>query len=263
VGLAERRAGAQVFHVKQIERNASAVRKKTVTGPLAPEGVGAEVRARIEDLLNRVGFVPAAGGFLARMEKFAVALALWGSRIDLTAHPEDPSEITFHILDSLMPLVIARRPEGAILRRAFRPDGRVLEVGSGAGFPGMVLAAACDASFTLVESRRKRASFLSVTMAEMQLANVNVECARADPSRFSPEFDAVTARAVGDLPRFYRLAASALAKDGIALLYASPAQRLSLTEARSSGLSGYTRFPYEVPRGPEVVKRVATVWRKL
>src|SRR5579885_2785423 len=108
--------------------------------------------------------------FLQRMERFGAVLALWGARTNLTAKPEDPAEIAFHIADSLMPL-------------KFMPDilgegMRVLDFGSGAGFPGLVLASACDAQFTLAEARQKRASFLKVAAAEMGLDNTEILSAR-------------------------------------------------------------------------------------
>ena len=56
----------------------------------------------------------------------------------------------------------------------------MLDIGSGAGFPGLVIAAAINASVTLVEARRKRATFLTEAVIEMGLKNVRVECARAE-----------------------------------------------------------------------------------
>ncbi len=230
---------------------------------LSPEAVAAEVRARVVDELQRLNFTPAVEGFAARIEKFAGALALWGSRMNLTAHPDDPAEIAFHVIDSLMPAVIAACPEGTFLRSAFGRGKRILDIGSGAGFPGLVLATASEASFTLTESRRRRASFLAVTAAEMGLANVTVEAQRAQPSQFPTEFHVVIARAVGDLVGFFSVAASALLQGGIALLYASASQRLALAEARRLGLGDYTRYRYEVARGAQRVSRVAVVWRRL
>jgi 16S rRNA G527 N7-methylase RsmG len=70
----------------------------------------------------------------------------------------------------------------AALADAFVAGTRVLDLGSGAGFPALILAAACDADFLLMEARRKRASFLRLIAAEMGLANVQVDSARAEPA---------------------------------------------------------------------------------
>ena len=87
--------------------------------------------------------------------------------MNLTAHPEDPEEIAFHVIDSVMPVVLASL--NGPLHGTFDKGSTVLDLGSGAGFPGLVLAAASPANFTLIESRRKRASFLQVARAEMRL----------------------------------------------------------------------------------------------
>ncbi len=183
--------------------------------------------------------------------------------MNLTAHPEDPAEIAFHVIDSVMPVVIA--PSHKALAGSFAANQNVLDLGAGAGFPGLVLAAAAPAHFTLVESRRKRASFLTVAAAEMGLANVRVAAVRADAAGFAPQsrpFDLVTTRAFGDAPDFFAIAAAALRPGGVAMLYASPAQRLALDDARAAGLCDYTRVAYQVARRTERVNRVLALWRK-
>jgi len=78
----------------------------------------------------------------------------------------------------------------------------------------------------------------------------------------SAGFDTVVARAFGAPSDFYRIASAALREGGLAILYANPDQRLSLDIARESGLTGYTRIPYEVRRGVSTVKRVLAIWRR-
>jgi 16S rRNA G527 N7-methylase RsmG len=132
-----------------------------------------------------------------------------------------------------------------------------------------VLAAASEAHFTLAESRRKRASFLTVTVSEMGLQNVTIEAAHVRESRvepvypIEPVFDVVTVRAFGDPASVYRLAAAALRPGGIAILYANPSQRLQLEEAGASGLGEYRRLVYEVERGDSIVNRILAVWRRV
>lgn len=178
--------------------------------------------------------------------------------MNLTARPEDPEEIAFHIIDSMAPLVVGKRE----LAERFSADRRVLDLGSGAGFPALVLAAACCAHFILSESRRKRASFLTVAAAEMGLVNVLVDSARANASRLKPQFDVVTARALGPSPEFLELSSAALKPSGVAILYANPSQRFSFDGARAAGLSNYMRIGYQVPRRAERVSRVLALWCK-
>jgi 16S rRNA (guanine527-N7)-methyltransferase len=231
-----------------------------------PETIAREVRAIVDDSVKRHRLLTSPR-FLDRIEGLAAALATWGVRMNLTAEPEDPSELAFHIVDSLAPLFLASRDDGAFLIGTFSAGKRALDLGSGAGFPGLVLAAASEAHFTLAESRRKRASFLIVTASEMGLQNVTVEAAHVDASQvktvFEPAFDVVTARAFGDPVSVYRLAAAALKPGGFAILYANPSQRLQLEEAGASGLGEYRRLAYKVERGDSIVNRILAVWRRV
>jgi 16S rRNA (guanine527-N7)-methyltransferase len=185
-------------------------------------------------------------GFLDRIETFAAALALWGAKLNLTSAPDDPAEIAFHILDSLAPLIFERR---VLAGGAFEAGSRVLDLGSGAGFPALILAAASDADFVLLEARRKRASFLSVTVAEMGLSNAQVNSSRTEALRLEPIFDVVTARAFAEPAIVFETARAALKPGGRVILYASPAQRAAI-ELASAGLFDPAVFlEYQVPRG--------------
>jgi 16S rRNA (guanine527-N7)-methyltransferase len=236
-----------------------------------PSAVAQTVRTLVERELNALRFVPAALAFLARIEKFAEELARWGARMNLTAHPDDPQEVAFHMIDSLMPAVLAvvhgmlkteRDDTLSPLAGVFDSGKRVLDLGSGAGFPGLVLAAATAAHFTLVESRRKRSSFLRVVAAEAGLSNVTVEAQPSQALSLARNFDIVTARAFGEPAAVYEFAARALSPGGVALLYASASQRLALDAAHKQGLSAYTRIDYQVVRGDTKVARVLALWRK-
>jgi 16S rRNA (guanine527-N7)-methyltransferase len=250
-----------MFHVKH--RSPGSISHREGGLEEHPQNVASEACRLIETSLANLGFIPAKAGFIDRIGKFAATLALWGVRMNLTAQPRDPSEIAFHVIDSLMPLVIASCAEGSSIGEVFAKGTRVLDLGSGAGFPALVLAAACDADFTLIESRRKRASFLSTAAAAMELTNVSVEPARGEPARFTPIYDLVTARAFGRPALFHRSAVAALKRGGIALLYANPDQDLEIAKAREQGLGECTRFPYEVARGGKPVARIIAVWHRL
>ena len=166
----------------------AALRKKTLT----PDQIAAEVRAQLAPAIAPLGIVANTVQFLDRIERMAATLAVWGPKINLTAHPRDPDEIVFHVFDSIIPVSIAASAKILHLGRTHR----MLDVGSGAGFPGLVLAAAINASVTLVEARRKRATYLTEAAIEMGLQNVRVECARAESLDLRDSFDLVTSRAV-------------------------------------------------------------------
>ena len=87
-----------------------------------------------------------------------------------------------------------------------------LDIGSGAGLPGLVIAALVDGPMTLVEPRRLRATFLDETVASLGLGHrVTVECAKVE--KITGRFDTITARAVAPLDRLLSMALH-LAHDG-------------------------------------------------
>ena len=236
------------FHVKHSPSAAAA----------DPEAIAKSAREVIGRHLGP-GLTNLPHEFLERIERLAAGVALWGGRMNLTAHPEDPDELAFHVIDSVTPVVIGGSIE--MLAGKFCAGQRILDLGSGAGFPGLVLAAASDAHFTLIESRRKRASFLTVVVAEMGLRNADVIAARAEDAHLAHDFDLVTARAFGAAADFFALATTALKPGGIAMLYANPSQRLSLDAARAAGLADYTRVAYHIARRRDRVSRVLALWR--
>jgi len=193
--------------------------------------------------------------FPGRIERFARTLALWGARHNLTAQPEDPNEIAFHVLDSIGPL-IAYTPQNSLgaLRLAGR---RVLDFGSGAGFPGLVLAAASEAQFVLTESRRKRASFLSAAVADMGLDNVAVESTRASLAIGDHDFDFVTSRATGDIAEVLQIAHHSLRTGGVAIIYMSEAQKIdpASSTALRLGFAQVGGCEYQVARKQSRVRR--------
>ncbi len=219
---------------------------------LDPVQIGAAVRAIVEAFLLTVPGV-IEPDFAERIEKLASNIALWGSKMNLTAHPEDPEEIAFHIIDSVMPVVLAADPS-SILHGRFAIGRKVLDLGTGAGFPGLVLAAAAPADFTLVESRRKRASFLQVALAEMELKNAKIVVARAEEIGLERQYDLVTARAFGDPQEFFSLAARAVRPGGLAMLYANPAQIFG---------TNIERNPYSLTRKGVEFPRILAVCRQV
>ncbi len=247
-----------------VPSGATRVTRRARNAPaLAPGAVGAEVRRLVEARLARTDAVAAEALFLDRIERFAEALALWGTRFNLTAEPASPEAVALHVIDSLAPLLLARRSNAGVLADALERARTVLDLGSGAGMPGLILAAALDRlSFTLVEARRKRASFLSVAATAMRLANVRVESVRLPSRTFAERFDLVTARAFGRVENVYRIAAEAASLGGLLLLYASQAQPIALLVARAHGFESAAELTYEIDCDGHQLRRLV-VWKKV
>ncbi len=147
----------------------------------------------------------------AAISRFAVyvqTLLLWRNRVSLTTASTAKDIVRAHILDSLP------------LCRFIHAGMRVADLGSGAGFPGIPLAIACDrAHVSLVESRRKKANFLREAIRTCSLANAEVIEERVEHlgERGAGPWDIVVSRAVWRLADFLALAERLLTHGGLAI----------------------------------------------
>jgi 16S rRNA (guanine527-N7)-methyltransferase len=160
----------------------------------------------------------------ARLDRFVAVLTDWQQRINLIAPSTEPTLWTRHIADSLQLLPLA-------------PDARIwADLGSGAGFPGLViacgLAETADARVHLVESNGKKAAFLREAVHATGAPAV-VHAVRAeDFAKNLPErIDTVTARALAPLPKLLALAYPLLKKGAIGLFPKGRDVAAELTEA--------------------------------
>ncbi len=143
-----------------------------------------------------------------RFQTYAILLNQWNQKMNLTAVDQPEEVYEKHFLDCILPL------------KTEFPGKRVCDVGSGAGFPGLVFAIA-DTSLevTLVEPTGKRCRFLEAVCSELSLDNVTVVNARAEDyaEDHRESFDVVTARAVASLPVLSELCIPLVRKNGIFL----------------------------------------------
>ena len=146
------------------------------------------------------------GARIARARQFAADLAARGEELGLIGPLEIPRLWTRHILNS------------ALLGPLIRP-GRVGDIGSGAGLPGLVLAIARpDAQFILIEPMERRVDWLRRESEALELDNVEVVRARAEEVKLSPWLDQATARAVSALSKLIPLTVP-LVRSGGELLF--------------------------------------------
>jgi 16S rRNA (guanine527-N7)-methyltransferase len=139
---------------------------------------------------------------IARLERYLALLEKWNRVYNLTAIREPERMVTHHLLDSL-----------AILSHVHGP--RVLDVGSGAGLPGIPLAIASPAlAVTLLDSSDKKTAFLRQAVADLGLANATVVTARVESWETDARFDTIASRAFADLGEFVSAAARLLAPGG-------------------------------------------------
>jgi 16S rRNA (guanine527-N7)-methyltransferase len=147
-------------------------------------------------------------------ERLAPVVALLASDPTAPSSARAPEEAwRVHVADSLSGLVV---PEFAAARR-------IADVGAGAGFPGLVLAAALsDANVDLIESTGRKCAFMRRALEASEISNARVVCERAEtwatappPSGGREAYDVVTARAVGRLATLAELASPLLRADGL------------------------------------------------
>lgn len=155
--------------------------------------------------------------------RFAASLAEHGEERGLIGPLEPPRLWSRHILNS------------AIIAPLF-PVGRVGDVGSGAGLPGIVLAVARpDVQWVLIEPMERRIAWLNEQVAELGLDNVEVVRARAEEWKFGPVLDAATARAVSALRTLVPITAP-LVRDGGELILLKGASAANEIEAAEKQL---------------------------
>jgi 16S rRNA (guanine527-N7)-methyltransferase len=140
--------------------------------------------------------VPLSPHTVARLALYFQELMRWNAKVNLTGLTTERDIISKHFLDSLAAFKVIK-PDPTLIRPG--PGLRVLDVGTGAGFPGLVLKLQSpELAVTLLEPSQKKAAFLHHIIGLLGVAGVSVLLARIEhlkPGQAGP-FDLVTARAV-------------------------------------------------------------------
>ena len=165
----------------------------------------------------RLGLDIEASLVVSRIEQYLQLLLKWNQKINLTAE-KDPEEILKkHVFDSLQYV------------RAIEPGFRMMDIGSGAGFPGILLKIIFpQLQLALVESQRKRCSFLETVVRDLEMEQVTVFNARADDisGNQAGQFDVVVFRAVSGVQECLNLSERFLPSGGRVVLKKNPGENL-------------------------------------
>lgn len=168
---------------------------------------------------------------LSDLHRYEALILKWNRVYNLTALRSPSEVVSHHLLDSLAAVLPLRRwlggagvPDLALALglgggSSAAPSGRsavrLLDVGSGAGLPGVVLALALPGlQVTCVDTVGKKAAFIQQVASELGLKNLRAEHARVESLRALP-FDVVTSRAFSSLPDFVHLTSALLAPGGV------------------------------------------------
>ena len=131
----------------------------------------------------------------------------WNKVYNLTAVREPAEMLTHHLLDSLAVIAPLRRQAGG-------DAARLLDVGSGAGLPGVVIAICCpEVSVTCVDTVSKKAAFVQQAAATLKLPNLRGLHARVES--ITEPHDIVSSRAFASLADFVNWSRGALAGQGV------------------------------------------------
>jgi 16S rRNA (guanine527-N7)-methyltransferase len=210
-----------------------------------------EIEQTIEDGAKALGLLLPSGAS-GKLAQLLNELGRWNARINLTAIRDVESMIAAHVLDSLSV-------------RSLVAGRTVIDVGTGAGFPGLPLAITSpELDIMLIDSNGKKISFVRHMIGELDLPNVRAEHARVE--RFAPaeRFDTVIARAFASLPRLLELTRHLLDDAGVLLALKGqyPAAELdelqqcaepwdiNVTKLTVPGLGRHSRHAIRIRRAP-------------
>ncbi len=166
-----------------------------------------------------------------RLRDYAALLLRWNARINLVADSTLDEVWERHVLDSLQLLPLL-------------PDlpGSLTDIGSGAGFPGLVLAAATGRETHLVESDRRKGAFLLEAARTLGLKALHIHSQRIEMAR-PPPAAILTARALAPLEKLLGFSTHLLAPDGFALFPKGKTADEELTAAARHWTMHVERFP--------------------
>jgi 16S rRNA (guanine527-N7)-methyltransferase len=159
----------------------------------------------LAEVCATLGLTPTTGQIAALLGYLGL-LQRWNARYNLTAVRDRASMLTHHLADCL-----------AVVRPLQRQlaQGRVLDVGSGGGLPGVVIAVMLPAlDVTCVDAVGKKAAFVRQVAGTLSLSNLQTAHARVEALRAAP-FDLITSRALASLGEFCSLTRALRAPGGL------------------------------------------------
>jgi len=171
---------------------------------------------------------------------------------NLTRIINAPEAAIKHVFDSVVPW------------RHFAGARRVLDAGTGAGFPGIPLSVVLpDVRFTLAESTQKKARFVDSAVESLELHNVEVSSDRAEQLAVIQRPDIITARAVAPLDRLLDLFAKPMQQGAKLILYKGPEVENELAAVRKYRIKAEQLSRYELPdhMGTRVLLSIEAVAR--
>jgi 16S rRNA (guanine527-N7)-methyltransferase len=179
-----------------------------------------------------------------KFEIHAQELLFWNRKINLTTITNPVDMAVKHFIDSIAPIQFS--PKNSVL----------LDIGTGGGFPGIPLKLQMPSiSVTMIDTSRKKISFLNHIISKLNLKNTIALHSRADKvaenTNFKASFDVIVSRALTDLTIFSEMALPLLNNHGFLLAYKGPYHKKTGKERKTLHLKGLpiksTVFTYRLP----------------
>jgi len=189
--------------------------------PVTPD----RLKASLQVEMASVGVSPTLSQ-IDLLARYLDLISRWRTRARLTAITDPRAAARLHVADSLL-----------CLRAGIPAGASLLDVGSGAGLPGIPLAIVRhDLDVTLLEAESRKAAFLEVVASELGL-RLSVVCAAAEDAARGPlreQFDVTVARAVAPLPALCELTLPFVKVGGLAALLKGPSVRAEMGDGRAA-----------------------------
>jgi len=184
---------------------------------------------------------------------YLTELKKWNEKINLTAIRDERDSIIKNMLDSLSYI------------KGFTPGSglKLLDMGSGAGFPALPIKIACPGiSIVMVDSVKKKASFLRHIVRTLKITGAEVLDKRTQelPESFNESFDIVTARAFADMNEAIKAGHPFLKPDGHIVLSRGPEETITDQELARAGVVIHTKIELTLPHSD--YRRAIWVFRK-
>ncbi|HEX4916911.1 MAG TPA: 16S rRNA (guanine(527)-N(7))-methyltransferase RsmG [Limnobacter sp.] len=176
---------------------------------------------------------------LAKLFEYGQLIQKWNAVYNLTAIRSPAELISHHLLDSLAVVPCIDKALQGVLRPS------LLDVGAGAGLPGLVLAVARpDWQITLIDTVQKKAAFMQQAIATLGLTNARAVHGRVEHYSVESPFNLICSRAFSTMDQFIALTAHLLHPEGV---YAALKGRLEVDNTVPSGWRIVSVYPIEVP----------------
>ena len=169
-----------------------------------------------------------------KFDRYYKLLIKWNEKINLTTVNDYEDVIKKHFLDSVLLLKIYKKDLFDLKH--------VIDVGTGAGFPGIPLAIMLpNTHFTLIDSLNKRIEFLKEVVRVLEIKNITLVHGRAEDlgtdSNYREKFDICVSRAVAALPLLLEYCSPFIKKDGVLYMYKSLKVKEEIESAKNSLLT--------------------------